>query len=45
MRADHAVIRLQGECVMTAIVPVEVLWAAGAFAMVMAGFLAAAYSE
>lgn len=30
---------------MTAIVPVEVLWAAGAFAMLMAGFLAAAYSE
>lgn len=30
---------------MVSIVPIEVLWAAGAFIMVMAGFLAAAYSE
>jgi hypothetical protein len=30
---------------MVSVVPIEVLWAAGAFIMVMAGFLAAAYSE
>lgn len=30
---------------MVASVPVEVIWAAGAFVMLMAGFLAAAYSE
>jgi hypothetical protein len=30
---------------MVSVVPIEVMWAAGAFIMVMAGFLAAAYSE
>jgi hypothetical protein len=30
---------------MVAIVPVELFWAAGAFIMLMAGFLAAAASE